>query len=153
MRKFVASAAIAASAAAIITMTPFAAHAALPGDGGEIRTGCPNGITGYYTATSLSHPEPFSLVAGSEWGIPTPPPGIYTFTINQPGALESYGPALDSDKSFGFETQRVEKAVVNQAGGSEQVFFNDKANNFSFNLSPGLPGTFSVFYQCGAGRS
>jgi hypothetical protein len=78
-------------------------------------------------------------------------PGVYTFTINQPEALEAYGPALGADKGAPWATQRVEKAVVNLIGGDEHVFFNDKANSFSFNVPVGRE-IFSVYYQCGIGK-
>ncbi|HEY1841976.1 MAG TPA: hypothetical protein VGG53_17460 [Mycobacterium sp.] len=151
MRKFVATAAIAASAAATIALTPLAAHASFISDGGaEIRTGCGHGVTGYYTDPSGST-HGFETVPGTSYPI-TSAPGIWTFTVNQPDALESYGPSLDNEKSFEFETQRVEKAVVNTEGGAEHIFFNDKANGFAFNLPVGIP-VFSVYYQCGTGRS
>jgi hypothetical protein len=149
MRKFVATAAVAASAAATIALTPLAAHAALPGDGSEIRTGCQNGITGFYSPPS-GHTVAFTLVPGSEWAIPAER-GVYTFVINKPDSLEAYGPALGSDKAAPWATQRVEKAVVNQVGGGEHIFFNDTANNFSFN-NPTGDENFNVFYQCGIGK-
>jgi hypothetical protein len=151
MRKFVATAAVAASAAATIALTPLAAHANPPG--AEIRTGCVNGITGYYVDPDTSV-HSFELVPGTSWPIDagTTATGVYSFFINQPAALESYGPSLDNDRGFEFETQRVEKAVVNMHTGAQHVYFNDKANGFSFNAPIGSD-TFSIFYQCGSGRS
>ncbi len=151
MRKFVATAAVAASAAATLAMTPLAAHAALPGDGAEIRTGCQNGLTGYYVEPGGSTVHGFEVVPGSEWSIPDAAPGIWQFFVNKPESLEAYGPALGSDKSAPWATQRVEKAVVNLEGGSEHIFFNDTANGFQFNVPVGIP-TFSVYYQCGIGK-
>lgn len=151
MRKFVATAAIAASAAATIAMTPIAAHSADLPPNSEIRTGCQNGVSGYYIDPD-GRAHGFELVPGTQWKIADNDPGVYQFFISQPEALESYGPALGADKSFPFEVQRVEKAIVRTEGGGVHIYFNDKANAFQFNLPVGIP-SFSVYYQCGIGKS
>ena len=168
MRKFVAPAAIAASAAATLVLSPVAAHAAQPFQG-EIRTGCQNGVTGYFIDPA-GGATPFSLVPGTSFTIADPPAnppvgtnpyaGQWQFYINQPPANESYGPALGSDRSGGWETQRVEKAVVTLDDGRTMIFHNDKANGFAFHNAPGVtPVTpdafgvpFHVYYQCGIGN-
>ncbi len=159
MRKFVATAAVAASAAATVVLSPLAAHAAGPFGiaHGEIRTNCHNGVTGYYVAPSADVTE-FALVPGSEQdthlGGAAPVdfgsgPGVWSFNINQPAGQETYGPGTSQDQSFPGMVQRVEKAVVTLDGGRQMVLFNDKANSFSFNAV----SAFHVFYECGAGRS
>ncbi|HEX3829619.1 MAG TPA: hypothetical protein VHV82_20355 [Sporichthyaceae bacterium] len=151
MRKFVATAAVAASAAATVALTPLAAHASFGPNSGnsEIRTGCQNGVTGWYTPPS-GHAVAFELVPGTSFPVEQDR-GIWSFTINKPDSLEAYGPALGSDKSAPWATQRVEKAIVNLDGGAEHIFFNDTANSFSFNVPTGNE-IFSVYYQCGIGK-
>jgi len=158
MRKFVATAAVAASAAATIAMTPLAAHSADVPPNSEIRTGCQNGVTGWYTNPS-GNSHGFELVPGTQWkitdGDSDTDAGLWQFFINQPNSLEAYGPALGADRSFEFAHQRVEKAVVNVSSGAEHIYFNDRANAFQFNV-PKMGeehGAFSVYYQCGIGKS
>jgi hypothetical protein len=149
MRKFVAIAAIAASAAATVVASPLAAHAAGPfGAGhGEIRTNCQNGVTGFYNVNGGS-PTEFGLVPGSEQDF-AGGPGVWNFTVNQPAGQETYGPGLGQDQSFPGMVQRVDKVVVTLDGGRQMVFFNDKANSITFNAVSAA----HVFYNCGFGRS
>lgn len=110
---------------------------------------CANGVTGYWIDPNNNSTHDFALVPGSEIDVPTNGPGVWQFFINQPNALEAKGPALDSDRSFEFAVQRVNEAVVNTDGGRQSIYWNDKANAFSFHAV----SDFHLYYLCGNGRS
>jgi hypothetical protein len=164
MRKFVATAAVAASAAATIALTPLAAHATLPPDS-EIRTDCAAGITG-----ELINPAgfaiPFSLVPGTMFDVndngaggTAMIPGEWEAIITQPGELEAYGPGLNEEKSFEFAHQRVSVARYVNEAGAQETWWNDRANDFRFFVAPTGVTTgvttvpFNLFYSCLGGRA